>query len=125
MSQVCLSHLSVLLQRVHDDEKSFGFVGKETLVNVAEYVVVARNYSQLEYDSALKILAKYHLAKLANRDARFRIRVWNLINGELAKKYVGRCRRCGLPISNPVSLADGHGRVCRRKLNELNKVGLK
>jgi hypothetical protein len=106
------THLSVLLRRVRDDETGFGYASKEHLVNIAECILSwPGKYSKNEYDEAVRILAKYHLAKLAARR-----HGQKLIEKELARPYKARCRRCGLPITNPASLAAGHGPVCRRKL---------
>lgn len=111
------SHLFVLVQRVLDDETRLGYATKEHLINVCEFILSwPGRYGWEEYSEAIKLLARYHLAKLANIYHSYRSTCWRLINAELAKPYVGRCRRCGLAISNPVSLATGHGEVCRRKL---------
>lgn len=119
-----IGHLSTLIKRVHDEELSLGYVRKESLIDVAQYVLSwPSKYSQEEYSEAIRLLARYHLAKLANLSPRHRIMTWRLINRELAKPYKARCRRCGLPISNPVSLATGHGPVCRRKLGVQPKGG--
>jgi len=110
-------HLSVLVQRVRNDEVRLGYATKEHLIDVCEFILSwPGRYGWQEYSGAIKILAYYHLAKLANIYHSYRRTCWRLINAELAKPYVGRCRRCGLPISTPVSLATGHGEVCRRKL---------
>jgi len=110
-------HLSTLIQRVRDDETQLGYATKEHLINLAEFILSwPGRYGRQEYSEAIKLLAHYHLAKLANIYHSFRSTSWRLINAELVKQYVGRCRRCGLPISNTVSLETGHGPVCRRKL---------
>jgi len=114
-------HLSVLVQRVRDDEIRLGYSTKEHLIDVCEFILSwPGRYGREEYSEAIKILTYYHLAKLANIHS-YRSTRWRLINAELAKPYVGRCRRCGLQISNPVSLATGHGKVCRKKLGIINK----
>jgi hypothetical protein len=105
-------HLSALLQRVRNDETGFGYASKEHLINIAEYILSwPGKYSKNEYVEAVKVLAGYHLAHLASR-----CRGWKFVEAELAKPYRARCRRCGLPITNPASLATGHGPICRRKL---------
>jgi hypothetical protein len=115
-------HLSTLIAKVREDEQQFGYATKEHLINIAEYMISwPSKYSQEEYSQAIRLLAQYHLAKLANLSPRRRIMTWRLINKELAKPYKARCRRCGLPMTNPVSLAAGHGPVCRRKLGLQNK----
>jgi hypothetical protein len=109
--------LSALIQRVHDDETTCGYATKEHLIDVCEFIVSWRGrYSRAEYSEALKLLAHYHLARLANIYHSYRSTCRRLINAELAKPYVGRCRRCGLPLKNPVSVEFGHGPVCRKKL---------
>jgi hypothetical protein len=116
------SHLLTLITRVKEDEEKFGFAVKEDLIDIAQYLLSWRGkFSGQEYSEAIKTLAKYHLAKLANLSPRRRIMTWRLINRELAKPYKARCRRCGLPLSNPVSLEAGHGPVCRRKLGITKK----
>jgi len=111
------SHLSTLINRVREDEVSLGYATKEHLVNIAEYLLSWRGkFSGQEYSEAIKTLAKYHLAKLANIHPCHIKKTYKQIEQELSKKYVGRCMRCGLPISNPVSLAAGHGPICRKKL---------
>ena len=108
-------HLSTLLQRVRDDETGFGYASKEHLITIAEYILSwPGKYSKNEYDEAIRILAKYHLAKLAARR-----HGWKLIEKELARPYKARCRRCGLPISNAISLQTGHGPTCRKRLRTL------
>jgi hypothetical protein len=111
------SHLSTLIQRVRDDETVFSYAKKEHLINVAEYILSwPGKYCEKEYSEAIRVLAHYRLAKLANRHPKFRQQSWKLIAKELDKKYIGRCRRCGLVLTNPISLEAGHGPVCRRKL---------
>jgi hypothetical protein len=105
-------HLSVLIERVRNDEATFGYVSKEHLINLAEYILSwPGKYSKSEYGEAIRILATYHLAHLAGKR-----HGWKFIACELAKPYKARCRRCGLPISAEISLATGYGHVCRRKL---------
>jgi hypothetical protein len=109
--------LSVLVQRVRDDEIRLGYATKEHLVAICEFVLSRPGrYGREEYSDAIKTLAHYHLAKLANIHHSYRSTCWRLVIAERTKSYLGRCRRCGLPISNPVSLATGHGEVCRKKL---------
>ena len=111
-------HLTTLLQRVYEDEAVFNHVRKEHLVNLAEYILSwPSKFSKNEYGEAIKVLATYHLAPLAGRR-----HGWKLIQKELEKPYRARCRRCGLPISNRVSLTTGYGHVCRRKLG-ITQIG--
>jgi hypothetical protein len=117
MQQQEKSHLSTLIERVRADEATFNYATKEHLINIAEYILTWPNrYSRSEYDQAIQTLAFYHMAPLAAR----RIG-WQLIEKELAKSYVARCRRCGVPISSKVSLAVGYGHVCRKKLGIIAK----
>ena len=110
-------HLSVLVQRVHDDETRLGYATKEQLIDICEFVVSwPGRYGREEYAKAVELLGKYHLRKLANIYHSYRSTCRRLIEAERAKPYFGRCRRCGKSISNPVSLATGYGCVCRRKL---------
>jgi hypothetical protein len=106
------SHLSTLINRVKEDEQQFNYATKDHLVNLAEYILSwPGKYSKNEYDEAIKILAKYHLAHLASRK-----HGWKLIAKEISRPYERRCARCGYPISSKISLATGYGAVCRRKL---------
>lgn len=60
--------LSVLVQQVHDEEAQLGYVSKERLVSMAEFILACPGkYSKFEYAQALEILATYHLAHLAAR----------------------------------------------------------
>ena len=105
-------HLTTLLKRVREDEELFHYARKEHLINLAEYILSwPSKFSESEYDQAIEILATYHLARLASRR-----QGWDLIQKELEKPYRARCRRCGLPISNKVSLSVGYGHVCRKKI---------
>jgi hypothetical protein len=111
-------HLTTLLRRVREDEAVFNHVRKEHLINLAEYILSwPSKFSKSEYYEAIRVLANYHLAPLAGRR-----RGWDLIQRELEKPYRARCRRCGLPISNRVSLTTGYGHVCRRKLG-ITQIG--
>ena len=113
--QETTSHLSTLIQRVHDEELKLGYARKESLIDLAEFILSwPGKYCRLEYDEAIRVLAGYHLAHLANRLRPGK--AWKLINVELAKPYTTRCRRCGKPLKNPISLAVGYGHVCRKKL---------
>jgi hypothetical protein len=112
-----------LLNRVQNQEKD-GYVRKNTLLDLAKYILGSRGWSP-EHTQIIKVLARYHLAKLANIHPRHRARSWQLIATEESKPYIARCMRCGLPISNPVSLATGHGAVCRRKLGITNTKAVK
>jgi hypothetical protein len=81
-------------------------------VNLAEFILSwPGKYSKFEYDEAVRILAKYHLAKLAARR-----HGQKLIEKELQKTWERRCSRCGYPISNKISVKTGFGPICRRKL---------
>ena len=118
-----IGHLSTLIQRVKDEETSLGYARKETLVNVAEFILSwPSRYSREEYEGGIKVLARYHLAHLANRLRP--AKAWKLINAELAKSYKGRCARCGKALTNPVSLEFGHGPTCRKKLGISSKPSL-
>jgi formylmethanofuran dehydrogenase subunit E len=107
--------LSMLLDRVRVEEVSLGYVRKESLINIAEYVVTHgfREISKEESIQVNIILAKYHLYKLT-----VSYRSMNLFNieKEREKPYQARCSRCGLPISSKKSLETGLGVVCRKKL---------
>lgn len=110
-------HLSVLVQRVRDDETLLGYATKEHLIDVCELIVSSPGrYGRVEYFEAIEVLRRYHLAMLANVYHSFRSTCRRLIEAERMKTYIGRCRRCGRTISNPISLATGYGCVCRRKL---------
>jgi len=109
-------HLSVLVQLVHDDETRLGYATKEHLLDICQFIVDSQGkFGRIEYSEAIKTLAHYHLAKLANNHS-FRSTCRRLIEAERMKPYIGRCRRCGRTISNPISLATGYGCVCRREL---------
>ncbi|MGA2767977.1 MAG: DUF6011 domain-containing protein [Candidatus Bathyarchaeia archaeon] len=117
-------HLSVLVQRVHDDETRLGYASKEHLIDVCEFILSwPGRYGRVEYSEAIKLLAHYRLAKLANVYHSYRGTCRRLIEAERAKPYFGRCRRCGKTISNPISLAFGHGPICRKKLGIHEKAG--
>lgn len=109
-----MSHLSILIQRVRDDEAAFGYATKEHLINLAEYILSWHDYSRGEEQEAIALLAKYRLAKLA--DKYHRQKSWQLIQRELNASWTRRCSRCGLPISSEKSLETGFGSVCRRKV---------
>ena len=116
-------HLTTLLGRVREDEELFHYARKEHLINLAEYILSwPSKFSKSEYNEAIRVLANYHLAPLAGRR-----RGWDLIQRELEKPYRARCRRCGLPISNRVSLTTGYGHVCRRKLGimQIGRVAIR
>lgn len=105
-----------LLERVREEENR-GYVQKQTLLDLAKYILGSQIWTP-EHTAIIKILAQYHLAKLANIHPRYRAKSWQLIAIEEAKPYAARCRRCGLPITNKVSLATGKGPICRKKLAE-------
>jgi len=110
------SHLSTLIKRVKEDEQQFGYARREHLINIAEYILSSHDYTPIEYQNAIAVLAHYHLAQLANIYPKYRKQSWKLIQIELEKKYKASCHRCGLPITNETSLRFGHGPVCRKKL---------
>jgi hypothetical protein len=117
--QQLISPAKFLLEVVHAQEKEQGCVRKETLIDLAKYILGSRDWSPA-HTEIIKVLARYHLAKLANIHPRYRAKSWKLIATEEAKPYVARCRRCGLPMTNKISLASGHGPICRKKLAEDN-----
>lgn len=105
-------NLSVLLSRVDENERKFHCVKKENLIQVAKYVLSrSGQFDRAEYDKAIQVLAKYHLAHLASRR---HSPEW--IEEETLKPYVFRCMRCGLPITAKKSLKTGYGHDCRKKL---------
>ena len=108
-----MSHLSTLILRVLADEERFGYATKDNLINLAEYILSWRDYTKEEEREAVALLAKYRLAKLA--DKYDRQRSLQLIQKELDASWTRRCSRCGLPISSEKSLETGYGSVCRRK----------
>ncbi len=115
--------LSILLDRVRQEEAQLHGAKKDTLLDMAEYVLGKRDYSKEEYNQAVAMLAKYRLWRLI--DKRRPIHCRQLIQVERAKSYNYRCGRCGLPISSEKSLTTGLGRVCRGKVKDstLNKGG--
>jgi len=108
-----MSHLTTLICRVIADEKAFGYAEKEHLINLAEYILSWHDYSKQEEREAVALLAKYRLAKLANKHNKQRS--LQLIQRELDASWQRRCARCGLTISSEKSLETGLGSVCRRK----------
>lgn len=111
------SHLTILINRVKEDEQQFGYASKEHLINIAEYILSwPGKYSPIEHQNAIALLAHYYMAQLANIHPKYRKQSWTLIQKELNKAYKARCQRCGLPITNETSLRFGHGPVCRKKL---------
>jgi hypothetical protein len=109
-----------LLGRVKVEEAEFHGAKKETLCSVAKYILTHHDYNREEYSKAIRILARYHLAKLADR--RKPLRAHCLIKEELAKPYERRCARCGRPNSSKKSLETGYGRVCRKKKSASSQV---
>jgi hypothetical protein len=102
-----------LILAVKDDEQRFGYATKAHLLDVAEYM--ATHYQGLDYSkeegvAAIILLARYHMAPLADR-----LRGKRLIALERAKAYEARCCRCGAIISSKKSLETGLGVVCRKK----------
>jgi hypothetical protein len=104
-----------LLELVHTQEREQGCAQKQTLIDLAKYILSSHDWSPA-HTEIIRVLARYHLAKLANHHPLHRLQSWKLIAAEEAKLYVARCMRCGLPIWNKVSLEAGRGPVCRRKL---------
>lgn len=103
------THLTVLINRVKEQEKSLGYVTKEPLINIAEYITFwPGKFTKEEYDEAVKLLAKYNLATL--------IRNRKKIQKALEAKWIARCARCGRAIWSEESLRTGYGGICRRKL---------
>jgi len=81
---------------------------------VAEYIITnyaGYGYSKEEYTAAIILLARYHMAPLADR-----VRGKRLIAAECAKQYDARCMHCGAVITSRKSLETGLGVVCRKKL---------
>jgi hypothetical protein len=114
-----VSPAKFLLELVQAQEKGQGYVRKQTLIDLAKYILGSRDWTPA-HTEIIKILARYHLAKLANIHPRYRAKSWKLIATEEAKPYAARCRRCGLPMTNKISLTSGHGPICRKKLAEDN-----
>lgn len=110
------SHLSTLLDRVRAEETTLGYARKESLINIAEYILSWNDYAKEEYREAIILLAKYHLGNLANKDPKYRKKSWALIEKELSKPYERRCSHCGLVITSKKSLETGLGVICRKKL---------
>ena len=91
--------LNELLSRLHEEEK-FGYVNKESLLQIADYIV-ARSLREVNQDpnrfQAYEVLAKYRIAKLIathKEAAKFNI------EKERHKPYRAKCSRCGLAITN-------------------------
>lgn len=110
---VRVSGLSTLLVRLKWEERALHGATKTSLLAVAEYVLDKSDYSRAEYNEAVILLAKYHLAVLVDRRRPGRSR--QLIGKERVRDYTRRCARCGLLISSKKSLESGFGRVCRGK----------
>jgi hypothetical protein len=104
-----------LLELVYAQEREEGCARKQTLIDLAKYILGSGEWSPA-HTEIIQVLARYHLAKLANIHPLHRRQSWKLIAAEEAKPYIARCRRCGLPIWNKTSVAVGHGPVCRRKI---------
>lgn len=112
MTQESPTKLLSLILSVKEDEQRFGYATKEHLIAVAEYIVHNYGkYTKEEYVNAIILLAKYHMAPLADR-----IRGKKLIAQEKSKAYEARCSHCGAVISSRKSLETGLGSVCRKKL---------
>ncbi len=110
--------LTELIQNVHAEEQTNGYVNKTSLLQIAQYILdnaykYPIRYTETEYNDAVIVLAKYHLAQLL--DIHHRSRVIKLIQLEAAKHYESRCGRCGAPISSKKSLETGLGVICRKK----------
>ncbi|MGD0072127.1 MAG: DUF6011 domain-containing protein [Candidatus Bathyarchaeia archaeon] len=110
------SHLSMLLDRVRGEEVSLGYARKESLIDIAEHMLSWNDSAKEEEREAIALLAKYHLATLANKHPKFIKKSWVLIRQELAKPYEARCCRCGAVITAKKSLETGLGSVCRKKV---------
>jgi hypothetical protein len=110
-----VSSAQFLLDLVRAQEREEGCAHKQTLIDLAKYILGSTGWSPA-HTEIIKVLARYHLAKLANIHPLHRRKSWKFIALEEAKPYVARCMRCGLPIWNKLSVAMGHGPVCRRKL---------
>ena len=110
-----VSPAQFLLELVRAQEREQGCARKQTLIDLAKYILSSHDWSPA-HTEIIKVLARYHLAKLANHHPLHRRESWKLIAAEEAKPYIARCMRCGLPIWNKVSLEAGRGPVCRRKL---------
>lgn len=118
--KLATSHLTVLIGRVLIQEENFGYVKKDQLLNLAEYIIAwPGKYSKKEHSEAVKILIKYGLGKLAcpfEASALVRNRIRKEIEKQLDAKWIARCARCGRAIWSKESLRTGYGGICRRKL---------
>jgi len=115
MTKETSTKLLGLVLAVKDEEQRLGYAIKERLLAVAEYIAsdyCGFDYSKTEYTTAIILLAKYHMAPLADR-----IRGKKLIAQERSKAYEARCSHCGLPISSRKSLETGLGIICRKKVS--------
>jgi Family of unknown function (DUF6011) len=107
--------LSELLDLVRIDEVFLQSVSKKTLLDLAEFILNKRwQYTTKEHKDAVEILAKYHIAFLADLSHPRCCR--EIIEKERAKPYERRCGRCGLIITAEKSVQTGYGSVCRRKV---------
>lgn len=103
-----------LILAVKDDEQRHGYATKAHLLDVAEYLAAhirGYHFSKEEGQAAIILLARYHMASLADR-----LRGKRLIEKERAKAYEARCMHCGAIIWSEKSLEAGLGVVCRKKL---------
>jgi recombinational DNA repair protein (RecF pathway) len=116
-----VSPAQFLLDLVHTQEREQGCARKQTLIDLAKYILGSRDWSPA-HTEIIKVLARYHLAKLANHHPLHRRQSWKLIAAEEAKPYVARCMRCGLPIWNKASVEAGRGPVCRRKVKAIERI---
>ena len=91
--------LNELLSRLHEEEK-FGHVNKESLLQIADYIV-ARSLREVNQDpsisEAYEVLTKYRICKLI---ATYKWAAQRNIEKERLKPYRSRCNRCGLAITN-------------------------
>jgi len=91
--------LNELLSRLHEEEK-LGYVNKESLLQIAEYLV-SRSLREINQDpnsrQAYEVLIKYRTYKLIATNKH--VAQFNL-DKERLKHYKTRCSRCGLAITN-------------------------
>lgn len=118
--ELATSHLTVLIGRLKCSEENFGYVKKDQLLNLAEYIIAwPGNYTKKEHSEAVQILVNYGLGKLAcpfEASALIRNRIRKEIQKQLDAKWIARCAHCGRAIWSKESLRTGYGGICRRKL---------
>lgn len=101
-------------------EEQQGRIKKQTLITMAEYMATHTqtfHYTKEEQAAALQILAKYHMAALADR-----MKGKTRIQKEKAKAWEYRCSNCGAIITSEESKKTGLGSVCRKKLSAKTKT---